>query len=369
MSNCRFLYHNGVVLEAPPVTTFLESHTGAYTTTRTINNGTSFLFWERHMKRLSNSIHILLNSKPDLLFSSSGASSSSPRFWMNHHHHQPVPYSCIYDLVNGSMSEALKSVVVKESGRSSYGEELAVTVLVTGNVETLNRLEDDDGNNCDDEERKVLDLLHVSLHIGAYSSGVGENAASLALVGRGRDVAAAKYSDWVRLRKPLEKFRPLSTTELLLSNDGDHLLEGCVTNFFVVCRRVKKSSENLYGGSLSEFEVQTAPITDGVLPGVIRDLVIEVCLSKGIPYRERAPSWSDRELWEEAFITSSLRILQHVGTIKVPVGSLEALACNKPEEIQWKEKRFKEGPGMITEVIQKAIMERGIEEGFPLKAF
>ncbi|CAE6076299.1 unnamed protein product [Arabidopsis arenosa] len=359
MSNCRFLYHNGVVLEAPPVTTFLESLTGAYTTTRTINNGTSFLFWERHMKRLSSSIRILLNSKPELLFSS----GSSPRFWMN----QPVPHSSIYDLVNGSMSEALKSVVVKESDRI-YGEELAVTVLVTGNVEKLNRL--DDGNKCD-EERKVLDFLDVWLHLGAYSPfplGVRENAASLALVGRGRDVAAAKYSDWVRLRKPLEKFRSPSTTELLLSNDGDHLLEGCITNFFVVCRRVK-SSENLYGGSLSEFEVQTAPITDGVLAGVIRDLVIEVCLSKGIPYRERAPSWSERELWEEAFITSSLRILQHVGTIKVPIGSLEALACNKPEEIQWKEKRFKERPGMITELIQKAVMERGIEQGFPLKAF
>ncbi|KAL1221729.1 hypothetical protein V5N11_026179 [Cardamine amara subsp. amara] len=266
MSNWRFLYHNGVVLEAPPVTTFLESLTGAYTTTRTINNGTSLLFWERHMKRLSSSIRILLNSKPELLFSS----GSSSRFWMN----QRVSHSSIYDLVNGSMNEALKSLVVKESERS-YGEELAVTVLVTGNVEKLNRL---------DEERKVLDFLHVWLHIGTYLPcplGVRENAASLALVGRGRDVAAAKYSDWVRLRKPLEKFRPPSTTELLLSNDGDHLLEGCITNFFVVCRRVK-SSGNLLGGSLSEFEVQTAAITDGVLPGVIRDLVIEVCLSKGI---------------------------------------------------------------------------------------
>lgn len=45
--------------------------------------------------------------------------------------------------------------------------------------------------------------------------------------------------DLGRLRKPLEKFRPPSTTELLLSNDGDHLLEGCITNFFVVCRRVR----------------------------------------------------------------------------------------------------------------------------------
>lgn len=151
-----------------------------------------------------------------------------------------------------------------------------------------------------------------------------------------------------------------------MSNDGDHLLEGCVTNFFVVCRR-KSSSGSLYGGSLGGFEVQTAPVTDGVLPGVIREVVIEVCLSKGIPYCERAPSWSERELWEEAFVTSSLRIVQHVGTIKVPVGSLKALARSKPEEIEWKEKRFKEGPGMITELIQRTIMERGIEEGFPLK--
>ncbi|XP_022546850.1 uncharacterized protein BNAA09G55000D isoform X2 [Brassica napus] len=346
MSKCRFLYHNGVVLEAPPVATFLQSLPGAYTTTRTIDSGTSFLFWERHMKRLSSSIRILLDSKPELLLSS----GSSSRFLMN----QTVHDSSVYDLVNGSMSKAMSSVVVKERGRLC-GEELAVTVLVTGNVEKLSRLGDE----------KVVDFLDVWLHIGGYSLGVGEKAASLALVGSGRDVANAKYSDWVRLRTPLEKFRPPSTTELLLSNDGDHLLEGCVTNFFVVCR--KSSSGSLYGESLREFEVQTAPVTDGVLPGVIREIVIEVCISKGIPYRERAPSWSERELWEEAFITSSLRIVQHVGTIKVPVGSLEALACTKPEEIEWKEKRFEEGPGMITELIQKAIMERGIEEGFPLK--
>ncbi|KAJ0246960.1 D-aminoacid aminotransferase-like PLP-dependent enzymes superfamily protein [Hirschfeldia incana] len=348
MSNCRFLYHNGVVSEAPPVTTFLQSLPGAYTTTRTIDSGTSFLFWERHMKRLSSSIRILLDSKPQLLFSSV---PSSTRFLMN----RSVRESSVYDLVNGSMSKAMRSVVVKERGRLCGGE-LAVTVLVTGDVEKLTRLGDEE----------VGDFLDVWLHIGGYSLGVGERDASLALVGYGRDVANAKYSDWVRLRKPLEKFRPPLATELLLSNDGDHLLEGCVTNFFVVCRR-KSSSGRFYGGSLGEFEVQTAPVTDGVLPGVIREVVIEVCLSKGIPFRERAPSWSERELWEEAFITSSLRILQHVGTIKVPVGSLEALACTKPEEIEWKEKRFEEGPGMITKLIQKAIMEKGIEEGFPLK--
>ena len=41
-----------------------------------------------------------------------------------------------------------------------------------------------------------------------------------------------------RLRKPLEKLRPDLVTELLLSNDGDQILEGCITNFFVVCHKV-----------------------------------------------------------------------------------------------------------------------------------
>ncbi|GMP68838.1 hypothetical protein CsSME_00028309 [Camellia sinensis var. sinensis] len=37
--------------------------------------------------------------------------------------------------------------------------------------------------------------------------------------------------------KSLEKLRPPSATELLLSNNGDQILEGCVTNVFVVCRK------------------------------------------------------------------------------------------------------------------------------------
>ena len=40
------------------------------------------------------------------------------------------------------------------------------------------------------------------------------------------------------MRKGLEKLRPPGANELLLSNDGDGLLEGSVSNFFVVCRKV-----------------------------------------------------------------------------------------------------------------------------------
>lgn len=42
-----------------------------------------------------------------------------------------------------------------------------------------------------------------------------------------------------RLRKPLEMLRPPFATELLLSDNGDRILEGTITNFFVVRFKVR----------------------------------------------------------------------------------------------------------------------------------
>lgn len=35
-----------------------------------------------------------------------------------------------------------------------------------------------------------------------------------------------------------------------------------------------------------------------------------VCRSEGIPFREVVPSWSEHEIWEEAFITSTVLAFQ-----------------------------------------------------------
>ncbi|XWS07887.1 hypothetical protein CRYUN_Cryun41cG0031000 [Craigia yunnanensis] len=380
MNSTRFLFSHGVVSyssEAPPVTTFLESLPGAYTTTRTHENGSTLLFWERHLKRLANSTRILLNSKPELIFK---PTKKNPLFFSPLSITSSLKWeSRIRSLVNNSMNQVLP-IALKER---SDGEELAVTALICGDLTKLKEMKnvvDDDG---------VFQVLDLHLHIGSYvppAFGIEENGAHLALVGRGRDVAAAKHSAWVshiellltcnsRLRKPLDKLRPPSVTELLLSNDGDRILEGCITNFFVICQRDKSEAEGKYLHGYDNgcsVEVLTAPITDGVLPGVIRQLVIEVCLSKGIPVREVAPSWKKHGLWKEAFITSSLRVLQHVETIKVP-HSWESLESKCSEGISWMEKKF-EGPGMITKVIQvkfdeqeqKEIMERASIERHPL---
>ncbi|KAI4384410.1 hypothetical protein MLD38_002574 [Melastoma candidum] len=349
MGNTRFLFSDGVLSrspDVPPVSSFLQSRPGAYTTTRTHNHGACVLFWERHIDRLLDSARILLYSDRELLFGSEGL-SARPFPSMN-----STPWeSRARSLVCDSLGEVLPVPLMEEDG-----EELAITILLSGNLDRLG------------DPRKDLEFLDVHLHVDGYvptGFGAKGSGAHLALVGRGREAASAKYSDWVRRRKHLQRFRPCSATELLLSNDGDHVLEGSVTNFFTVCRREDNENE-LKDGLASCFEVQTAPVSDGVLPGVIRQLVIEVCLSKGIPFREVAPSWAMRELWEEAFITSSLRLLQHVEAIEVPVTWEHVESRSSYDDLDWTKKSFKSHPGMITTMIQAEIMKRASLEGYPV---
>ncbi|EPS60144.1 hypothetical protein M569_14660, partial [Genlisea aurea] len=164
-----------------------------------------------------------------------------------------------------------------------------------------------------------------------------------------------------RLRKPLEKLRPPSITELVLSNDGDRILEGCLTNFFVVC--FKSGLE-----SFKHIEIQSAPVADGVLPGVIRQVIKETCFKMGLSFREIAPSWSSRGSWIEAFITSSLRIVQPVETIRAPVLPWDSIESNDDwKEISWVEKRFQGCcPGRITAILQKEVMKAASVESLSM---
>ncbi|XP_058110165.1 uncharacterized protein LOC131253250 isoform X3 [Magnolia sinica] len=351
MGSSRFLVVNGVpclTQDTPSISTFLQSHSGAYTTSRTNFNASSLLFWERHLLRLADSTRVLAESCPDLFISqrtrTTLLSSSSSSCWD----------FVLRPLVTDSLRAGFRSVLIEQQdGGRSDGEELAVTTLICGNGGPPMGLD-------------------VYVHFGIYVPpvfGGTENSAHLAVVGCGRDVARAKWSEWVRTRKCLEKLRPPLATELLLSNDGDRILEGSITNFFVVCHREMDSAtgDPYDCKSRHSFEVQTAPISDGILPGVVRQLVIEICSSKGIPFREVAPSWSSRKSWKEAFITNSLRLVQHVETILVP-NSWKHLQSKMWNEVSWEEKKF-EGPGLITTEIQKQIMERAGIEGYPLSHF
>lgn len=169
----------------------LEPFAGAYTTTRTHNNGSCLMFWERHVQRLANSVRILCNSKPQLLFNSD--SVVIPSSLCNLISSRSVWESMVKSLVNDSLDKALP-VALKDR---RDGEELAVTVLVEGDAQKLSGIQD--GVGCGSSVNGIFDVYaHFSRYV-PLAFGVHGGGARLAVVGRGRDVAEAKYSDWVRL--------------------------------------------------------------------------------------------------------------------------------------------------------------------------
>lgn len=98
--------------------------------------------------------------------------------------------SLIRCLVNDYMGKALPFVTKERN----FGEEMSITTLVSGNLDCLT-----DAENLDEE--RVVRAFDVYLHFGGYVSrvfGIEGNGARLAVVGHGRDVANAKYSNWVR---------------------------------------------------------------------------------------------------------------------------------------------------------------------------
>ncbi|TYZ57254.1 hypothetical protein PybrP1_008811 [[Pythium] brassicae (nom. inval.)] len=119
--------------------------------------------------------------------------------------------------------------------------------------------------------------------------------------GGGRDNARCKHTEWVAARVPLEAHTsvvgasagPIHETVLSRYDpelDDTLLLEGLITNFFVV-----KSGR-----------VYTA--ADGVLLGSTRALVLRACEELGIPVVLAPPRLSERASWTGAFVTSAVRV-------------------------------------------------------------
>ncbi|XP_048574709.1 uncharacterized protein LOC125555946 [Triticum urartu] len=91
------------------------------------------------------------------------------------------------------------------------------------------------------------------------------------------------------------------------------------------------------------------------------------CHDLGIPVREVSPSWSKRELWEEAFVTSSLRLIQHVETVQAPL-LWEDIETKTWSDVSWAVKQF-QGAGHITTQIQRKISGRAITEEYDINYF
>lgn len=333
----NLVVHNGVFqLQDPgPAVAFLRSHPpGVYTTTRSTNNASHLLLWTRHLERLAQSVKLLSKEMP-YLFPNNPA--KLPHF--DDH---------LKSIIQPSLSMGLQKAIEVRSD----GEELMLMTFVTGSTDKVKK------NTHSDEHNGFEVYVHVSRCI---TESVAKSPTHLAVMGPGRHVPNAKHSEWVRTRQVLEQSRPKGVTEIILSNDGDLLLEGITTNFFVVVSRRKGMvmEANIRVDGEKKFEnvmLQTAPLK-GVLPGVLRKLILEICAEQRIPCEEVPPSWRDRHMWIEAFTTNSVRLIQPVGSIQCPI---HWDCMSEPEN--WQEKSWEslvlQAPGNLTQFIQNHVQNK-----------
>ena len=177
---------------------------------------------------------------------------------------------------------------------------------------------------------------------------------SAAVVGGPRRRPHAKDSLWASAREPLERklseavfaaeasagglggpSAPLASSlrrrEGLLADSRGRLLEGLVTNVFVVVEaeaeaegeaggereRGARGGERTRTSTLSRFSLQTASAeSDGVLEGVMRRAVLEAADSLGLRVIASPPDPRERRRWREAFVTSALRGVAAAARVK-----------------------------------------------------
>lgn len=168
-------------------------------------------------------------------------------------------------------------------------------------------------------------------------------------------------------RAPLELLRPPGAAEVLLCTAEGRLLEGLVTNLFVVVAdEAASASRSAEGGSegnaltsvivgggaaasaaAPRLTVWMAGTHDGVVWGTARVHVLEACRRLGYDTREEAPDAAHRHSWREAFLTNSLRLVQ-------PLHSVACGAANVWGLPPW-EVRFDAAPGPVTAALAAAV--------------
>lgn len=123
--------------------------------------------------------------------------------------------------------------------------------------------------------------------------------------GKPRRQAHVKNTAWVEERRALEDARADDAEESILvgadAKGSTVLLEGLVTNFFVITR---------------EGSLQTAD--EHVLKGSVRKIVLECAEGLGIKTELKAPALSDIESFELCFLTNATKVLTPVVEIRFP---------------------------------------------------
>ncbi len=97
-----------------------------------------------------------------------------------------------------------------------------------------------------------------------------------------------------------EEARVARADETLLVSPAGQMLEGAVSNVFAVIAG----------------EIATPPLASGILPGITRSLVLQLCATAGLRAYEQALTPADLHAADEVFLTNSVQEVVGVGTLE-----------------------------------------------------
>jgi branched-chain amino acid aminotransferase len=177
------------------------------------------------------------------------------------------------------------------SGAQQFGFRIPSEDLIRSAVEQLFQTEKHESGLLrlsfgDNGNWSAVHLAHVPL---THAAKLITNDKKIAI--QGQAVKSFPYEHRLAI---LESIKNLGADEAIVCNEKGKVSEGAVTNLLL---RI-------------DDKWVTPPISDGVLPGVMRALVIEYC---GVLVRSIASSEIPRV--QSAFLLSSLRIAQPVASI------------------------------------------------------
>ncbi len=200
------------------------------------------------------------------------------------------------------LESSARSVFIElPTSTSSLTTEIERAVAQAGNGESYVRVMVTRGSgplgldsNFEAQPRRVIIVGPlVSPPAESYEHGIDVVTYRTLRTAEATDAASAKIGNYLVAVLAMREARAAGAAEALFVDAGGHVAEGASSNVFAVI-----------GGQLV-----TPPESAGILPGITRRLVLELCEETGRSVSLRPLAQSELSQADEIFITSSIREL------------------------------------------------------------
>ena len=140
-------------------------------------------------------------------------------------------------------------------------------------------------------------------------------------------LAGLKCASYAENVSALDRARRLGFDETVFFNSSGQLCEAATANIFLV----------------KDGSILTPSLESGCLPGITREVVIELAEKRGIPCQERVLTAADLQAADELFVTASIRGLMGVSRLEeriFPAGAITSILRESWNEVALQSTQF-----------------------------